>query len=126
VTFLHLLPALLSLLVLGAHFLRAGNLLLLGVALGLMAILLVRRWWAARAVQVALLLGMAEWARTLVELAGARARAGEPYARLVAILAGVALATGLSALALRTGRARRWFGCSDDTRPEPGARGDRS
>jgi hypothetical protein len=125
-TFLHLVPALLSLLVLGAHFLRAGNLLLLGAVLGLMAILLVRRPWAARAVQVALLLGTAEWARTLVVLAGARARAGEPAARLVAILSCVALATGLSTLVFRTGRVRRWFERTDDTRPEPGARGDGS
>ena len=125
-TFLYLLPPLLSLLVLGAHFLRAGNLLLLGAALVLMAILLVRRPWAARAAQVALLFGTAEWARTLVVLAGARARAGEPFARLVTILSGVALATGLSTLVLRTGRVRRWFERTDDTRRGPGARGDGS
>lgn len=125
-TFLYLLPALLSLLVLCAHFLRAGNLLLLGAALALMAILLVRRPWAARAAQAALLLGTAEWARTLVVLAGARARAGEPFTRLVTILSGVALATGLSTLVFRTGRVRRWFERTDDTRPVPGARGDGS
>ena len=106
---LQLLPVLLSLLVLGAHFLRAGNGVLVGAVIGLMAILLLRRPWAARAVPVALLAGAAEWVRTLYELAGARARAGEPATRLVVILGCVTVVTLLSALVFRAGRVREWY-----------------
>ena len=97
---LQLLPVLLSLFVLDAHFLRAGNVVLEDAVIGLMAILLVRRPWAARA---------AEWARTLYELASARARSGEPVTRLVVILGCVALATLGSALVFRARRMREWY-----------------
>jgi hypothetical protein len=44
-----LLPAALAFLVLGAHFLRAGHLALVVVALAVVALFFVRRPWAARA-----------------------------------------------------------------------------
>jgi hypothetical protein len=103
---LQLLPVVLSLLVLGAHFLRAGNLVLIAAALVLLALLAVRRPWAARVVQVALVLGALEWMRTLVQLASFRAQTGQPYLRLVLILGAAALVTGLSSLVFRTGRLR--------------------
>lgn len=99
----------LSLVVLGAHFLRAGNLFMVGLILLLLGLLGIRRPWAARTVQAALLLGAAEWIRTLVRLAGWRADAGKPILRLVLILASVALVTGLSSLMFRTARVRSWF-----------------
>jgi hypothetical protein len=108
-----LLPVLLSLLVLGAHFLRAGNLVLVGAALVLVGLLGVRRRWAARSVQVALLLGAAEWVRTLARLVASRAESGQPAVRLSLILGGVALLTGLSALVFRSARLRSWY------QPEP-------
>ena len=77
--------------------------------IGLLAILLVRSPWAARAAQVALVVGAAEWVRTPYELAGARARSGEPATRLVIILGCVALLTFLSALVFRVMRAREWY-----------------
>ena len=46
--FLLLLPAGLSALVLGAHFLRRGDLALVAVSLTLFGLLFVRRQWAAR------------------------------------------------------------------------------
>ena len=106
---LHLLPVILSLIVLGAHFLRAGNFFMVALVLALLGLLGIRRPWAARTIQAALLLGTVEWLRTLVRLAGWRADEGKPVLRLVLILAGVALATGLSALMFRTARVRRWF-----------------
>jgi phosphate/sulfate permease len=99
----------LSLLVLGAHFLRAGNPGLLLVVLVLLAFLAVPRHWAARTVQVALLLGALEWLRTLVQRAGERMTFGQPYARLVVILGAVAAVTALSALAFRAAAVRRRF-----------------
>ena len=106
---LQILPIALSLIVLGAHFLRAGNSVMLVIVLALLALLPVRRWWAARTVQAGLVVGALEWTRTLVGLARLRAEAGEPATRLVLILGGVALWTGLSAFLFQTTRLRTWF-----------------
>jgi hypothetical protein len=106
---LRLLPAALALLVLGAHFLRAGNLALVAVALAVAALLFVRRPWAARAVQGALVLGTLEWLRTLLLLVGERRAAGAPYLRMTLILAGVTLATALSLLAFHSRAMKEHF-----------------
>jgi len=104
-----LLAPILSLLVLGAHFLRAGNLLLVLAALVLLGCLLLPRPWVPRLVQAALLLGTVEWVRTLVLFAGERMRAGEPYARLVIILGSVALVSLASTFVFETARLRRRY-----------------
>ncbi|CAG4885273.1 conserved protein of unknown function [Georgfuchsia toluolica] len=103
------LPVVLSLIVLGAHFLREGNLIMVAVALVIIGLVFVRRRWAAYTVQTALLLGAAEWVRTLVERVAARFEAGQPVLRLVLILGGVALVTALSTLVFRTARLKRWY-----------------
>ncbi len=105
-----LVPVVLSFLVLGAHFLRAGNVSLVGLVFLLLALLIVRRPWAARAVQVALVLGCLEWVRTLIHLSGERVQAGQPVLRLVIILGIVAAVTLLSALAFQGGRLSRVYG----------------
>jgi hypothetical protein len=104
-----LLAPILSLLVLGAHYLRAGSLLLVATALALVACLIPRRPWVPRLVQAALLLGAVEWIRTLVLFAGERMRAGEPYVRLVIILGSVAIVSAASALVFETARLRRRY-----------------
>lgn len=109
VTLLQLLPVVASLLVLGAHFLRGGNVVLVVLVLAALGLLGVRRPWAARTVQAVLLLGAVEWVRSLVELASWRAQTGQPATRLVVILGSVAIFTGLSALVFRTTRLRLRF-----------------
>lgn len=104
-----LLPVLLSLLAICAHFYRADDLPLVGVALACVPLLLVRRPWAARVVQLVLILSALEWvwtASTLVEL---RERMGQPWHRLAAILGGVALFTVLSAGVFLAPPLRRWY-----------------
>lgn len=108
-TFLTLLPAGLSLIVLGAHGMRDGSDLLALPALGCCALLFVRRPWAARTLQLVLLLGALEWVRTTVVLAGARMDEGKPWIRMVAILGVVAVICAASALALLAVPAKRWF-----------------
>lgn len=108
-TVLWLLPAGLSILVLGAHLLRHLGTLPALPCLALLALLFVRRPWAARTMQAALLLGVFEWLRTLGELLPARRAAGEPWVRLVAILGSVALVALFSALAFEAQRLRRHF-----------------
>jgi hypothetical protein len=105
-TFLLLLPAGLSALALGAHFLRRGDLVPVAACLAVFALLFLRRCWAARVVQVALLAGTIEWLRTLAVLLPARRAAGEPWVRLVVILGAVAAATLAGALLFETRRLR--------------------
>jgi hypothetical protein len=104
-----LLPVVLSLLVLGAHFLRAGRPLLLLVVLLVLALLFVRRRWAARVVQVTLSLGALAWIRALVVLASLRLHTGEPVRRLVLILGTVAVVSLLSAWLMQVGALRRVY-----------------
>jgi hypothetical protein len=106
---LQLAPVVLSLMVLAAHFLRGGHLLTVVLLLMLLGLLALRRRWVPRLVQVALLLGAAEWLRTLAELVTWRARAGQPASRLVLILGTVAVVTGLSALVFGSARLRNWY-----------------
>jgi hypothetical protein len=103
------LPALAAA-VLAAHFYRAGNLALAGVALALVALMAVPRAWAARTIQAGLLLGALEWVRTLAQLVSLRQVTGQPFMRLAAILGAVAVVTALSALVFRTQRLRQRFG----------------
>ena len=107
-----------SLLVLGAHFLRGGSVIFVALSTVALALLGVRRRWAVRVVQTILLLGAVEWVRSLVQLAAWRVETGQPATRLVVILGSVALFTALSALVFRTMRLRLWFA--------PGQRADDS
>lgn len=104
----HLLLALpgLSSVLLAAHFYRAGQLALAVASLALIALLAVPRRWAARAVQIALVLGALEWLRTLAAFAAERVSAGQPYLRLAVILLAVAAFTAASALVFRNARLR--------------------
>lgn len=103
------LPVVVSLALLGAHFFRAGVGWALVACLGLGALLVVPRRWAARLIQAALLAGALEWIRTLVLLAGQRSAAGEPAGRLVAILGAVAAFTLASAFVFRHRRLQRYY-----------------
>ena len=73
-TGLQLTPVVLSLLVLGAHFLRASSSIMVAVVVIVLGLLAVPRRWAARAVQAALLLGTVEWMRTLADSRARRSR----------------------------------------------------
>jgi len=92
------LPVVLSLVILGAHFMRYGNSIGVVGALLLIALLIVRQPWVARLIQVVLVLGALEWVRTLYELVQVRAVLGQPFTRMMIILGVVAAVTFCSAL----------------------------
>jgi hypothetical protein len=110
-----LLPAVLALLILAAHFYRAGLEFLVPVCVGLVALTFVRLAWVPGTLALALALATGEWLRTLLLLAGERIEAGQPYARMVVILLAVALLTLLAAMAAWSPKARRWY--AGDTAP---------
>jgi hypothetical protein len=118
-TALLLAPAVLSLLVLAAHVLRAGVLFAVIALILLIPVLGLRRPWVPRMFQGVLVLGALEWVRTLLALKSARIAMEQPYGRMVAILGGVALFTLLAATLFEAPRVRRWY-------RGPGRRGHRA
>ena len=95
---------------LAAHFYRAGSWPLLLACGALMALLAWPRAWAARLVQLGLMVGAIEWVRTALGLVQQRMVSGQPWRRLALILAVVALFTAAAALVFRHRRLRAWFG----------------
>jgi hypothetical protein len=106
--------AVLSCLVLAAHFLRQGLmlravgsplgtlfLLLVLVSLALPLLLLVREAWGVRVLRAALAVASLEWIRFLVELAIRRREEGAPWMRAVLILSSVVVVTALASVLLR-------------------------
>jgi hypothetical protein len=96
-----LLPVLLSAVLMAAHFSRHDLPVLIVVSLAFPLVLLLRRPWVPRVVQAALLLAALEWVRTGIVLGRMRLEAGEPWVRMAAILAAVAVVTAASALVFR-------------------------
>lgn len=107
---LWLLPAVLAMLVLAAHFLRFWALELVTLLLLFPFLLLIRRPWAARLYQAVLVFGALLWARTAMVLAAGRRAEGQPSARLLVILLGVALFTAVAAALFETPALRRRYG----------------
>jgi hypothetical protein len=104
------IPIVLSLVVLGAHFMRYGNSIGVFVALVLIGLLFLRRPWVARLMQVVLVLGTLEWLRTMYELAQIRALHGQPYGRMLVILGIVATVTLCSALLFQSVTLKKIYG----------------
>jgi hypothetical protein len=108
-TFVQLVAPVLAFALLGAHFYRGGHDVLVAVALAAALFVVVRRPWAARAIQVMLVLGALEWLRTGVDLAQMRVERGEPFLRLALIVGAVAVFTALAALLPQTRTLRAHF-----------------
>jgi hypothetical protein len=98
VNIVRLLPVIISFGLLAAHFSRAGILPLMILSLIVPFILLVKKAWVARIVQVLLLLGGFEWIRAMLGYIEARKAIGDDWSRLAIILGAVALFTALSSL----------------------------
>lgn len=107
--FLRLIPVFLSFLLLAAHFLRAGQTVVVGVLLALLFLLLLKKYWVPWVIQVTLLLGAFEWLRTLISVAQVRIGAEMPWTRMAVILGSVALFTALSCLVFRNKALRNRY-----------------
>jgi hypothetical protein len=114
--FLRLLPAVLSLVILGAHFLRLGNLVVVALLIACIGLLRARRPWAAYSVQTILAMGIVVWILTGYGIALVRIQNGEPWIRMAVILGAVAVMTLYAILSFRHPRTRAWFGTD-----QPGA-----
>jgi hypothetical protein len=103
-------PIVLSLVVLGAHFLRDANHLGVAATVALIGLLFVKRRVVARVVQVALVLGALEWVWTIYDLVQVRTAMGMPATRMMVILGAVAAVTALSAGLFETKAMKRIYG----------------
>jgi hypothetical protein len=106
---IRLLPVIISLLLLGAHYYRAGYIPLVAIMGAAVLILLIRQPWAARIVQALLVIGAIEWIRTAFGLVMTRQSMGMPWVRLSLILGGVALLAIGSIFIFRAGAVRRRY-----------------
>ena len=104
--FVRLLPVILSILLLAAHFFRASENLYVVILLVLLPLLVIKKSWVPWLLQVALLLGAIEWLRTLMFVAQMRIEFGMPWARMAIIMGAVAMFTAFSSLVFR-GKALR-------------------
>jgi len=102
-------PIVLSLVVLGAHFMRYGNSIGVIGSVVLIALLTVRRPWVARLMQIVLIIGALEWVRTTYELAQARAVYGQSSIRMIVILGVVVAVTVGSALLFQSPALKRIY-----------------
>ncbi len=98
---LRLLPVILAFALLAAHFSRADMLPAVIVSLVIPLLLLFRKPWIARSVQILLLIGALEWIRSMFGYINVRKEIGEDWGRLTIILVTVALLTACSALVFR-------------------------
>ncbi len=119
-TGLLLLPAILSYLLLAAHFLRSASYLAVLALLALIPLLALRRGWVRLVARATLWLGTGVWLFTLARFTAERLRLGEPYLRMMLILGGVALFTALSSLAFATRRLRARYEAAAAPPPDTG------
>jgi len=108
-TFLYLLPVLLSFLLLAAHFLRGMSLVLIGLCLFAPLLLLIRRRWVPWIIQIMLLFGALEWLATMAALINERQQEGRDWHRMAIILGGVMLFTAASGLVFGSPTMRRRY-----------------
>lgn len=104
-----MLPAMLSFLLMAAHWLRAGNLVLVVVSLEMMGLLWVPRPAMRRVVQVLLSLAAVVWIATAWGVAQERMAEHEPWIRAAVILLVVAGFNVLAAGLLQLGPVRRRY-----------------
>ncbi|WP_457577607.1 hypothetical protein [Desulfomarina sp.] len=104
-----LLPPVFSFALITAHFFRMGSPVLILIALVIPLFLFVRRKWAARLLQVYLLVAAAEWLRTLLNFMEIYERAGMDWGRLAVILGLVTAFTLLSIMPFFSSVLKKYF-----------------
>jgi len=104
-----LTPVILSFLLLGAHFYRAGLVPLTVLSVAILLLLFVKKSWIPRLFQFLLLAGALEWLRSLYFFAAMRIAWDQPWTRLAVILGAVALLTALSGLVFINKKLRNYY-----------------
>ncbi|MGC9197005.1 MAG: hypothetical protein ACP5IL_16360 [Syntrophobacteraceae bacterium] len=103
--FLRRFPAVLSLVLLAAHFLRRQDLFLVALNLGLIPFIFLQKAWFIRALRVYLALGALVWVYTMWMIVMERKAMGLPFLAVIIILGSVALFTLMSAFVAPAGKS---------------------
>jgi hypothetical protein len=106
---LRIIPRIVSALLLGAHFLRQGNLVLAGLCLAVLGLLWVKKRWSLLLLQLFAYLGAVVWASTAIALIQQRLALGESWWRLAIILGVVALLSVVAGLLLNSAAVKERF-----------------
>ena len=107
--FVKLLPVIFSFLILSAHFSRGDMFFLSLLFLILPLLLIIKKQWVVRLIQIILVIGSLEWIRSLFIYVNQRQAIDEPYLRLIIIIGIIALFTGLSAFVFRNEKLRERY-----------------
>ncbi len=107
--FVLLLPAILSLLLFGAHLVRNLGLIWGLMSLVVITVLFIPRAWVARSMRLVLIIAALEWGRTALVFVMEREEAGQPWLRMAVILGAVALFTAASSLVFFSKTLRRRY-----------------
>jgi len=91
--FLRILPFIISMILMAAHFLREGNVILVIIFLAVPLILFIKKRWALLSALIFDLAAVLLWALTAFELVQARLAAGADWIRMFLILLAVAAFT---------------------------------
>lgn len=110
IVFFQLLPVILSMLILGAHYLRYANMVEVAVCVGLPFLLLIRSRIVVRILQAALLVTAGIWINTVLNLVEMRQHLGAAYMRMALILCGVTLLALASMFVFYTKTLRARYG----------------
>ena len=110
-----LIPAMISCLLMSAHFLRYGNWGLMLLWLSAPLLLMVRQRYVTVIFQLLLLFGAYLWLSVLLNYWNIRTTSGEPRLRLAMILGGVALFTAASGLVFLHSAIRERFPVTGET-----------
>jgi hypothetical protein len=113
-TILHLVPVILSCLLLTAHFLFIGLVPVSWFFLALPLLLFQKSTCVRRVFITVLTLGGLLWLTIAWERAGLRMATGQPYLRLMIILVSVALLNFLGVFLLTRARLKRVYGGGGD------------
>jgi hypothetical protein len=107
--FVRVIPLLLTSLLLAAHFLRDGNLVLTLICVLIPLLLLIKKRWSWLVVQLFAYVGAVIWLYTTVAMVQQRIFWGMPWVRLVMILGGVALFTAWAGFLLNSSRIKEIY-----------------
>jgi len=94
----------LAALLLGAHFLRAGNFLMVAVCVASPLLFLYRRRWSLIALQLLAYCASATWIAVAIDLVQMREQLGQRWTAAAIILGSVALYTLIAGLLLNSRR----------------------
>jgi len=98
IIFLQFLVVFISILMFAAHFYRAGHEILAYSVLASPLILILRKWYTARVIQVLLFIATIQWWITIDKIARMRMAFNMPFYRFTVIMSSVAIFTLLSIL----------------------------